>query len=122
MELPLEARRIVEQAERAEAAGRNKRALELSPALYRMVIENFRVVATRPNAGNHFDRNKVPKVLVEAGVDPFPCCRELSLVHLGLVGSAAVPPPAKKQRTADDPAPLSEGAAAVGAAEAAVAA
>ena len=29
MELPLEARRIVEQAERAEAAGRNKRALEL---------------------------------------------------------------------------------------------
>ena len=37
------------------------------------------------------------------------------------VGSAAVPPPAKKQRT-DDPTPLSEGAAAVGAAEAAVAA
>jgi hypothetical protein len=56
-------------------------ALKQSRAVHRMLWDNFVVLRNRTNPGFPSDQRKVPKFLVDAGVDPVPCCREYFLLN-----------------------------------------
>jgi hypothetical protein len=56
-------------------------ALQQAPAVHQMLHENFAVLKSSVNAGGLVDQNKVPKILVDAGADPLPCCREFALIN-----------------------------------------
>jgi len=56
-------------------------AMQQAPVVHKMLHDNFAVVQSRVNPGYKSDQNKVPKMLVEAGVDPMPCCREFALLN-----------------------------------------
>ena len=58
-----------------------EQTLSLVPSLYRMMEDNFIMCAMNTNNGWRSDQYQVPQALVNAGVDPKPCCREFFLIN-----------------------------------------
>ena len=66
-------------------------ALALAPALHRVFTTHFRVVVAWPSAGFKVDQFRVPQSLVDAGVDPRPCCTQYLLLSRRLAVAAREP-------------------------------
>jgi hypothetical protein len=62
-------------------------AVQQAPVVHKMLHENFAVLKSRANPGFWSDQYKVPKILVDAGVDKVPCCREFALLNKGVLSA-----------------------------------